>query len=172
MSVGGPVDQRVELQPALLVRIVELEARQVARGSIDWNALRPGDPGVEARLERLGQRLDLADLAAAVGILAPAQARLSSFAASSSTASGVRLRMLVKPELLDQRVAIGQRFGEHACRVSRNSTGIVLVDLGDEVQQHRALGAEARDHRDIAERSSLQHARQHLVACPTPRNAR
>ena len=57
-----PADQRVDLDPVAL----GLEQRQSgARRALE--TLAPGDPGVIA-LHRLGERTDLADLAAAVGI--------------------------------------------------------------------------------------------------------
>src|SRR6266536_3009823 len=62
-----PVGERVELPDAVALRPLQLRRRHPARGLV---AADPRDPGVE-RPERVEQRLDLADVAAAVGIRLP-----------------------------------------------------------------------------------------------------
>src|SRR5213080_4411872 len=62
-----PVGERVELPDVVAVRPLQLRGPDAARRLV---AADPGDPGV-VRLERLEQRLDLADVAAAVGVGLP-----------------------------------------------------------------------------------------------------
>src|SRR5881392_2105060 len=62
-----PVGERVELPDVVAVRPLQLRGPGAARRLV---AADPGDPGV-VRLERLEQRLDLADVAAAVGVGLP-----------------------------------------------------------------------------------------------------
>src|SRR3546814_14881454 len=64
-----PVGERVELQPAR--RTIELEAREpLPRRRLE--TLASGDRGIEIG-QRLFERLHLADFAAAVGVVRPAQ---------------------------------------------------------------------------------------------------
>src|SRR5436309_7397852 len=62
-----PVRERVHLPDAVALRPLDLRGLGAARRLVAPDA---GDPGV-VRLERLQQRLDLADVAAAVGIALP-----------------------------------------------------------------------------------------------------
>src|SRR3546814_12219276 len=67
--IARPVGKRIELQPARAP--VELEARQaLARRRLE--SLASGDGGVEIS-ESVFERLDLANLAATVGVVGPAQ---------------------------------------------------------------------------------------------------
>ena len=157
--VLGPVAERVDLEPAVL----DLEARQVLAGD-RLERLAAGYPAVEPGLAR-GQRLDLADLAAAVGIVGPAQAA-SSFAASTA-GSGVTDRVVAQAEARDQLLAIGQRFGEHLERIDEDHRGR-RIGLRDEVQQHRAFGAERRHHRHAPERAFGEQRRAASSRVSTP----
>ena len=62
-----PVGERVHLPDAVALRPLDLRRRRAARRLVAADA---GDPGTVG-LERLDQRLDLADVAAAVGIALP-----------------------------------------------------------------------------------------------------
>src|SRR5439155_2561749 len=62
-----PVGERMELPDAVAVRPLELRRRRAARCLVAADAR---DPGV-VRAQRLEQRLDLADVAAAIGIRFP-----------------------------------------------------------------------------------------------------
>src|SRR5712692_6596153 len=62
-----PVDERVDLPDAVAVRPLHLRRRRAARRLLTPDAR---DPRV-VRLERTQQRLDLADVAAAVGVALP-----------------------------------------------------------------------------------------------------
>jgi len=70
--VLGPAGQRVDLESALRIGGIDLEARQALAGG-GLEALAPGDRPVQAQ-QRLGQRTHLADFAAAIGVVRPAQA--------------------------------------------------------------------------------------------------
>src|SRR3546814_5744094 len=86
---------------------VELEGRQaLARRRLE--SLASGDGGVEIS-ESVFERLDLANLAATVGVVGPAQ---PGFVLRRQFLGIGRQRDEIQPQPRRERVAIGERFGE------------------------------------------------------------
>src|SRR3546814_6171349 len=95
----------MDLQP----RVPELEAGKTRAGA-GLKALAAGNPGVHAP-QRAGERFYLADFAAAVRIIGPAQAGLV------LVGDDLRARLndpqLLKPKAGGKIVPIGKRLGKH-----------------------------------------------------------
>src|ERR1700736_2455721 len=66
-ALGVPVDERMDLPDAVALRPLHLRRLRAARRLLAPDARDPGAVG----LERLEKRLDLADVAAAVGVALP-----------------------------------------------------------------------------------------------------
>jgi len=69
---------------------------------------------------------------------------------------GPNFTNVAEPEPLDQFVAIGQRLWEQLAGVEEDHRR-GAVDAGDQVQEHRRLGAERRDQRDPAGKLAPDH---------------
>ena len=105
----APIGKRIDLQAA----IFNLETGQrAARRRLE--CLATGELRVETR-QSLLQRQDLADFAAAIGVIRPAQA----IAVLLLQQICVRLQIaqILKPQLLAQLFLIGNRFGKMLARV-------------------------------------------------------
>ena len=152
--LGRPVDQRIDLEPPLRVGGVDLEARQIGtcRG---LERLAPGEAGIEID-QHLFERFDLAQFAAPVGIVGPAQ---PAFVARLQIGDlGIEIDP-VQTEAIGQFVTIGERFGEMLARFEKQHRH-GRIGLRDQVQQHRAFGAEARHHGHIAHQTALDYRAQ------------
>ena len=105
----------------------------------------PGDPGV-VRLERLDERLDLADVAAAVGVALPEVRPLGAVLLGDRGDRGLDQLQLVA---VDERVARVVRLAEEEVRVELDRVH-AQPELGDHVHEHgrlllpRAREADAR----------------------------
>ena len=160
--VFRPVRQRVELEPARHIAAVHFEARQSGAGG-GLEALAPGDRCVELR-HRAGQRLDLANLAAAVGIERPAQAIGVAF----READGIWFDddQVSQAQARSKLVAICDGLGEMLVRFKKDH-GNRGIDLRHHVKQNRAFRAEAGNHPDPSGKLFGNHRAQHL-ACLDP----
>ncbi len=151
-----PVDKRVDLEAALGIRGVQLEAREVGAGA-RLERLASREAGVETA-ERLSQRADLADFAAAVGIEGPAQPGL----VACGQIGRIRREdaQVGEAQPLYQCVTISQRLGEMLARVEEQHRH-GGVDGREQVQQHCAFRAEAADSGDLAGQPVFEHAFEH-----------
>jgi len=103
--VLDPVAQRIDFQAA----IVNLESRDIVAGH-RLERLAPRNPAVETRLGT-SQGFNLADFAAAIRVIGPAQAIFVLFRQNRRV--GRDHIAVLDPQCPDQRVAIGQSFREH-----------------------------------------------------------
>jgi hypothetical protein len=138
---GAPADQRIDLHPVAFG--LEQGQRRARRA---LKALAAGDPGVEA-FHCGGQRPNLADLAASVGV-ARKQPLLRVF-----LGDGLGLRLGVdhvgQAEQRAEFVAIGERLREMLAGVDEDDWRR-LVDARHHVQERGGVGAEARHQGDAA----------------------
>src|SRR5438067_2245273 len=126
-----PVCERVELPNVIAVRPLQLRSRRSARRLVAADA---GDPGV-VRTERFEQRLDLADVAAAVGVRLP-EVRALAFVLFRDRDY---LRALERqPVPLDEPVARLVALAEEELRVELDHRD-VEAEFADHVHQHRRL---------------------------------
>ena len=149
-----PVGERVDLQPAF----VDLEPRQRTAASLKAFASR--NPGVEWR-EGTTQRLDLAQVAATIGIIAPAQAGL--------VLLGEQIRIgpidtqVGEPQRLGNLVAIGECFTENLLGVDKDHRHRG-IRRRNHVEQHRRLRAERRHRSDTALELTREQVGQHRLS--------
>ena len=137
-----PVGERVDLEDLVALRPLHLRRVDAARRLVAAN---PRDPGV-VRLQRLDERLDLADVAAAVGIALPEVRPLGAMLLGDR-----RDRRLDELQLvaIDQRVARVVGLAEEEVRVELDRVH-AQAELGDHVHEHgrlllpRAREADAR----------------------------
>ena len=102
-----PVDQRVDLEPPLRVAGVHLEPRQIGAGR-GLERLASGEAGIIVR-QCLFQRLDLAQIAAAIRIKGPPEAV---FVPHRQIIGIGGQDHQIEAQPTRQRVAIGERFGK------------------------------------------------------------
>ena len=126
-----PVGERVQLPDAVALRPLDLRRAGAARRLVAADA---GDPGV-VRLERADERLDLADLAAAVGVALPEVRALAAVLLGDGDHLGPDQ---VQPVALDEPVARLVALAEEELRVELDDVDR-QAELGDHVHEHRRL---------------------------------
>src|SRR5262245_8756181 len=142
----APMRKRIDLDAAT----GDLGDRQGgATGSLV--ALAAGDPGIELA-QCLAERNDLAQMAAAVGLLRP-QIALRILARQVGWV-GLQRARVGETEAVDQDIAIGEGLEEVLAGLEEQDRRR-LIDLRHQMQQDRGLGAEGRDDRDAPLESEL-----------------
>ena len=148
------------------IGIVELKARQIGAGG-GLERLAPGEAGIVVS-QSLGERLHLADFAAAIGIVGPAEARFVLFAQLRFV--GCQDDKICEAEAFDHLIAIGQRFGKVLACIEEQH-GDARVDLSEKVQEHDAFCAKAGDDSDVPGETALDHAFKHFLRRGTAKHA-
>ncbi len=126
-----PVGERVDLEDLIALRPLDLRRLGSARRLVAADA---GDPGV-VRLERLHERLDLADVAAAVGIALPEVRALGAMLLGDRRDRGLDELQLV---LLHERITRVVGLAEEEVRVELDRVH-AQPQLGDHVHEHGRL---------------------------------
>src|SRR5579885_2193976 len=150
----APMRERIDFD----ARAIGLEERK-AFARMRLKAFAAADPGAIA-LERSRERQDLAQLAAAVGIARPEEILSVLFGKLHRVRldrDGIR-----QAKARDELAAIGKGLGKQHARVNEED-GRCGINRCRHMQQHRRLGAKARNESDLLRKQILDCGPQNLL---------